>query len=151
MQDRLHLGNIDAKRDWGHARDYAEGMWLMLQQPEPDDYVLATGETYSVRQFVELAFKHVGKEIIWTGSGVDEKGIDRRTGRPLIEIDPRYYRPTDVSVLQGNPTKAHKRLGWRHRTAFPDLVREMVEADLAEVETESRRPQEAGSLRQPSG
>jgi GDPmannose 4,6-dehydratase len=130
-QDKLYLGNLDAERDWGHARDYVDGMWMMLQQDEPDDYVLATGEKHSVREFVKKAFGIVGKEITWQGSGVDEKGLDARSGRVLVEVDPRYFRPTEVDLLLGDPSKAHQKLGWKHRTSFDDLVREMVEADLA--------------------
>jgi GDPmannose 4,6-dehydratase len=136
LQERLYIGNLDARRDWGHARDYVEGMWLMLQQNEPDDYVLATGEAHSVREFVEGAFACTGREIRWRGRGVDEVGLDARSGKELVRIDPRYLRPTEVDLLQGDPSKAHARLGWRHRTAFPDLVREMVEADLALVKRE---------------
>ena len=136
LQRRLFLGNLDSVRDWGHARDYVEGMWMILQQPESDDYVLATGETHSVREFTELAFSHVGRRIAWRGKGVDETGIDQRTGEILVSIDPRYFRPTEVDLLQGDPRKAHQKLGWRHRTAFPDLVREMVESDLALVKRE---------------
>lgn len=132
-QDRLFLGNIDAKRDWGHARDYVQGMWLMLQQPEPDDYVLATGKTYSVREFVEAAFSHIGTDIQWRGVGVDEKGIDRATGRELVVIDPQYFRPTEVELLLGNPSKAERKMGWRHTTPFRDLVTEMMVADLADA------------------
>ncbi|MDX9860804.1 MAG: GDP-mannose 4,6-dehydratase [Rhodospirillales bacterium] len=130
-QDCLYLGNLDAKRDWGHARDYVEGMWRMLQQDEPDDYVLATGETHSVREFVELAFAEVGRTLVWTGKGVEEEGADGATGKVLVRIDPRYFRPTEVEFLQGDASKAHKKLGWRHRTGFRDLVREMVRADCA--------------------
>ena len=130
LQDKLQLGNINAKRDWGHARDYVEGMWLMLQQPCGGDYVLATGKEHSVRQFVELAFEMVGRPIVWDGSGLDERGIDAKTGDTLIEIDPRYYRPAEVHSLVGNPSKARDELGWEHRTSFPQLVQEMVEADL---------------------
>jgi GDPmannose 4,6-dehydratase len=130
-QDKLYLGNLDAERDWGHARDYVDGMWMMLQQDEPDDYVLATGEKHSVREFVEKAFAIVGKKIVWQGSGVDEKGLDVRSGRVLVEVDPRYFRPTEVDLLLGDPSKARQKLGWKHRTSFEDLVREMVEADLA--------------------
>ncbi|HYD71392.1 GDP-mannose 4,6-dehydratase [Azospirillum sp.] len=129
-QDRLFLGNLDAKRDWGHARDYVEGMWLMLQQDQPDDYVLATGETHSVREFVELAFAVLGHTILWRGEGVDEVGIDEASGRTLVQIDPRYFRPTEVDLLLGDPGKARKRLGWVHRTSFRDLVEEMVLSDL---------------------
>lgn len=130
-QDRLYIGNLDAQRDWGHARDYVEGMWLMLQQPQPDDYVLATGEAHSVREFIECAFAEVGIDIVWRGSAAGEEGLDRRSGRVLVEVDPRYYRPTEVSYLLGDPRKAQKLLGWRHRTAFRDLVREMVASDMA--------------------
>jgi GDPmannose 4,6-dehydratase len=130
-QDKLYLGNLDAERDWGHARDYVDGMWMMLQQDEPDDYILATGEKHSVREFVKKAFGIVGKEIAWQGSGVDEKGLDVRSGRVLVEVDPRYFRPTEVDLLLGDPSKARQKLGWKHRTSFEDLVREMVEADLA--------------------
>ena len=134
LQDKLYLGNLDAKRDWGHARDYVEGMWRMLQQDEADDYVLATGETHSVREFAELAFAHVGTELAWQGSGVEEKGVCTKTGRVLVEIDPRYFRPTEVDLLIGNPTKAHAKLGWRHTTSFRELVGDMVESDLATIE-----------------
>ena len=139
IQDKLYLGNLDARRDWGHARDYVEGMWLIVQQDEPDDYVLATGECHTVREFVELAFGEVGRAIEWRGEGVDEKGLDAKTGQVLIEVDPRYFRPTEVDHLQGDASKAHQRLGWRHRTEFPELVREMVAADLATVKQEQRR------------
>jgi GDPmannose 4,6-dehydratase len=138
-QKRLYIGNLDAKRDWGHARDYVEGMWLMLQQPKAEDYVLATGETHSVREFVELAFGHVGRKIEWRGKGVEEKGRDAKTGEILVEVDPRYFRPTEVDLLLGDPRKAHRNLGWRHKTSFQQLVQEMVEADLVEVEREYRR------------
>ncbi|AOO80391.1 GDP-mannose 4,6-dehydratase [Bosea vaviloviae] len=138
LTDRLYLGNVDAKRDWGHARDYVEGMWLMLQQPEPDDYVLATGEMHSVREFVELAFAHVGRTIRWEGAGVDEKGIDAESGATLVEIDPEYFRPTEVEQLLGDPTKAKTKLGWSHKTGFQQLVQEMVASDLIEVELERK-------------
>ncbi len=128
-QDKLYLGNIDAKRDWGHAREYVRGMWLMLQQDIPDDYVLATGETTTVRDFVSWAFEDVGIAIAWRGEGVDEKGYDA-SGRCLIEVDPRYFRPTEVDLLIGDATKAHEKLGWKHETAVRDLAREMVQADL---------------------
>jgi len=130
--DPLYLGNIDAKRDWGHARDYVEGMWLMLQQPTPDDYVLATGETHSVREFVERAFRCIDRQLVWRGSGADERGICSRTGKTLVAIDPRYYRPTEVDLLLGDPTKARTKLGWHHKTTFPELIAEMVEADCQE-------------------
>jgi GDPmannose 4,6-dehydratase len=137
LQDTLFLGNLDAKRDWGHARDYVEGMWLITQQPDPDDYVLATGETRSVREFVEEAFAQVGKAIVWRGSGVDEKGLDARSGRILVEIDPRYFRPTEVDLLIGDSTKAREKLGWRHKVSFDALVAEMVQADLELVRQEA--------------
>jgi GDPmannose 4,6-dehydratase len=132
-QQALYLGNLDAQRDWGHARDYVEGMWLMLQQPEPDDYVLATGQMHSVRSFVVRAFAEVGREIAWQGAGVDEQGIDARTGQVLVRIDPRYFRRAEVDQLLGDATKARTRLGWRPRVGFDELVREMVAADLAEA------------------
>lgn len=139
LQHKLYLGNLDAERDWGHARDYVEGMWMILQQEEPDDYVLATGEKHSVREFAEKAFAHVGRHIEWRGSGIDEKGIDARSGQVLIAIDPRYFRPTEVDLLLGDPSKAHQRLGWRHKTSFDDLVKEMVDADLATGRHEKER------------
>lgn len=138
MQDQLYLGNMDAKRDWGHARDYVEGMWRMLQQPEPDDYVLATGETHSVREFVELAFKEVNRTIEWKGEGAAELGLDADTGATLVSIDPRYFRPTEVELLLGDPSKAHEKLGWKHTTGFGDLVHEMVAADLKAVAHEGQ-------------
>jgi GDPmannose 4,6-dehydratase len=139
LQRRLYLGNLDARRDWGHARDFVEGIWLMLQQPEPGDYVLATGEQHSVREFVERAFACVGRTIEWAGEGVDEVGVDARTGEDLVRIDPRYFRPTEVEALLGDPAKARARLGWRHQTSFTDLVAEMVAADLQAVEREEWR------------
>ena len=138
IQTKLYLGNLDAKRDWGHARDYAEGIWLILQQDAPDDYVLATGEMHSVREFVELAFAQVGRTIEWRGTGDEEKGIDGKTGDVLIEIDPRYFRPTEVDHLQGDASKAQQRLGWAHRTSFQELIQEMVESDLETVVREQR-------------
>ncbi len=129
-QDRLYLGNLDARRDWGHAREYAEGMWLMLQQDQPDDYVLATGETTSVRQFVEWAFADAGVELEFRGQGVEEKAFCRASGRCLVEVDPRYFRPTEVDLLIGDATKARTRLGWKHTVTVRELVREMVQADL---------------------
>ena len=136
LQKRLYLGNLDSVRDWGHARDYVEGMWMILQQDEPDDYVLATGECHSVREFVELAFAHVGRKIVWKGSGIDEKGIDAKSGEILVEIDPRYFRPTEVDFLLGDASKARQKLGWRHKITFPELVREMVESDLKRLKLE---------------
>lgn len=131
MQKKLFLGNIDAKRDWGHARDYVEGMWLMMQQEHPDDYVLGTGETHSVREFVEKTFAHLDMPIEWHGQGVGETGVNAKTGETVIEIDPRYFRPTEVDLLLADPSKAHKKLGWKHKVSFDDLVREMTDADLA--------------------
>lgn len=129
-QEKLYLGNLDAQRDWGHAREYVRGMWMILQQQEADDYVLATGETTPVRTFVEWAFGDVGIELEWTGKGVDEKGICRRTGKTIIEVDPRYFRPTEVDLLIGDASKAHQKLGWRHETPVRELAREMVREDL---------------------
>ena len=129
-EKKIFLGNLDAERDWGHARDYVEGMWMILQYPKPDDFVLATGETHSVRSFVEAAFSEIGRAIRWQGSGIEEKGIDAATGDVLVEVDPRYFRPTEVVHLLGDPSKARKELGWHHRVDFPELVREMVRSDL---------------------
>jgi GDPmannose 4,6-dehydratase len=137
LQDRLWVGNLEAKRDWGHARDYVEGMWRILQHDEPDDWVLATGESHSVRELVERAFAEVGIELVWRGAGVEEKGLDRRTGRVLVEVDPRYFRPLEVHHLEGDPSKARAKLGWRHRTSFAELVAEMVRADLRAVRREA--------------
>jgi GDPmannose 4,6-dehydratase len=134
-QEALFLGNLDAKRDWGHARDYVDGMWRILQQPEPSDYVLATGETHSVREFVEKAFEQIGVRIVWEGAGVEEKGLDAGSGRVLVKIDQRYFRPTEVDLLVGDPSKARSRLAWRHRVSFEQLVAEMVPADLKAGET----------------
>ena len=139
QQDKIFLGNLDARRDWGHARDYVEGMWRILQQPTPDDYVLATGEDYSVRDFVERAFACVGRKVVWEGEGEGERGLEAGTGRVLVEIDPRYYRPTDVEFLLGDPSKARRVLGWKHRVSFDDLVKEMVEQDIATLRAETRR------------
>ena len=130
-QDKLYLGNLDALRDWGYAPDYVECMWLILQHPEPDDFVIATGEYHSVREFATKAFAHAGINLRWEGSGTDEKGIDSATGRVLVEVDPRFYRPADVEQLLGDPSKARNVLGWNpRRTSFDDLVRIMVEADM---------------------
>jgi GDPmannose 4,6-dehydratase len=139
LQDRLFLGNLDTRRDWGHARDYVEGMWLILQQPMPDDYVLATGEAHTVREFVEKAFACVGRKVEWQGSGLEERGVDARDGRILVEIDARYFRPTEVDVLLGDPTKARTKLGWHHKVSFEALVQEMVKIDFAAVKLESAR------------
>lgn len=138
-QDRLFLGNLDAKRDWGHARDYVEGMWLIVQQAKPDDYVLATGETHTVREFAETAFEQIGTRIEWRGTGINEKGIDRDTGKVLVEVDARYFRPTEVEILLGDASKAAAKIGWRYRTKFRDLVKEMVAADLDAVTSEGKR------------
>jgi GDPmannose 4,6-dehydratase len=129
LQDRLYLGNLDARRDWGHARDYVEGMWRILQQDKPDDYVLATGETHTVREFVELAFRQIGRTIDWRGADGDEQGYCRHSGKVLVALDAAYRRPTEVDLLLGDPAKALSKLGWRHRTSFEELVTEMVEAD----------------------
>jgi GDPmannose 4,6-dehydratase len=139
LQERLYLGNLNAKRDWGHARDFVEGMWLMLQQPQPDDYVLATGETHSVREFAEQAFACVDRRIAWRGKGVGEVGIDVRSGMELVHIDPNYFRPTEVDALLGDASKARNKLGWRHKTTFAALVAEMVASDLAVVDQEMSR------------
>jgi GDPmannose 4,6-dehydratase len=139
LQDKLYLGNLDAKRDWGHARDYVEGMWRILQQPAPDDYVLATGEAYSVRQFVEHAFARIGRNIEWEGQGKSERGIDAASGQILVEIDVRYYRPTEVEYLLGDPSKARRVLGWKHAISFDELVKEMVEEDMKAVRDEQNR------------
>jgi GDPmannose 4,6-dehydratase len=133
LQDLLWLGNLNAMRDWGHARDYVDGMWRMLQQDEPDDYVLATGETHSVREFVELAFSEIGWVVVWQGTGSDEIGVDAATGRVLVRIDPRHFRPTEVNLLMGDSGKAKERLGWKHETPFRQLVAEMVASDLEVV------------------
>jgi len=129
-QDRLYLGNLDARRDWGHAEDYVCGMWMMLQQAHPDDYVLATGETHSVRNLVEHAFSCVGRTIEWCGVGIDEKGICRKTGRELVAVDPEYFRPLEVDYLQGDASKALRELGWKPTTSFEDMVKKMVAIDL---------------------
>lgn len=130
LQDKLYMGNIDAKRDWGYAGDYVELMWLMLQQDKPDDYVMATGVTTTVRDFITMAFKEVGITLKWEGKGIDEKGIDTETGKVLVEIDPRYFRPAEVELLIGDPTKAYKALGWKPKVQLPELVKMMVENDL---------------------
>jgi len=126
----LYLGNLDTKRDWGHAKDFVKGMWLILQQDSPDDYVLATGENHSVREFVELAFKEVDRSIDWQGDGINEQGIDKKSGEVVVKIDSRYYRPTEVDTLLGDPSKANKELGWKSTVSFEDLVSEMVQEDI---------------------
>lgn len=138
-QKTIFLGNLDSLRDWGHARDYVEGMWMMMQQDRADDYVLATGEMHSVRDFVEIAFKEIGRKVEWRRSGLDEQGLDGTTGEVLVEVDPRYFRPTEVELLLGNSAKAKAKLGWQHKTDFHTLVREMVRGDLKEVVEERRR------------
>ncbi len=130
LQKTLYIGNLDSQRDWGHARDYVEGMWQIIQQPEPDDYVLATGETHSVREFIELAFSRVERPIEWQGEGVRELGMDAHSGDVRVRIDPRYFRPTEVDLLLGDPSKARRILGWHHKVTFPELVSEMVMSDL---------------------
>jgi GDPmannose 4,6-dehydratase len=129
-QDCLYLGNLDALRDWGHARDYVEAMWLMLQQSEPEDFVIATGEQHSVREFVELAAHELGMRIDWEGEGVDEVGTDHATGRVVVRVDPRYFRPAEVESLLGDASKARHKLGWKPTTTFPELVRGMAQADF---------------------
>ena len=138
LQDKLYIGNLDAKRDWGHARDYVEGMWRIVQHDEPGDYVLATGQAHSVRDFIEAAFAHTGKAIEWRGSGVEEKGLEEQSGKVLIEVDPRYFRPTEVDLLIGDPAKAEAVLGWKVKTGFEALVAEMVESDLKAVWADRR-------------
>ena len=136
MQDKLFLGNLNAKRDWGYAGDYVEAMWLILQHHEPDDFVIATGENHSVREFVDRAFREVGISMTWQGSGVEEQGMDAETGKVLVSVDPRYFRPTEVDQLLGDGTKAREVLGWGPRCSFSELVRRMVVADLREAEKE---------------
>ena len=139
LQEKLYIGNLDARRDWGHAREYVRGMWMMLQQDEPDDYVLATGESHTVREFVERAFAETGVTIEWKGTGAKERGIAKGSGRVLVEVDPRYFRPTEADHLCGDASKARQRFGWRHETDFASLVAEMVREDLASVPREYRR------------
>ena len=138
LDTMIHLGNLDAERDWGHARDYVEGIWLIVQQDAPDDYVLATGESHSVREFVEVAFAEVGRTIEWRGTGLDELGLDAATGEQLIAIDKRYFRPTEINHLLGDPSKAHEKLGWRHKTSFAHLVGEMVRFDLDAMKRDAK-------------
>ncbi len=129
-QDKIYLGNLDAKRDWGYAKDYVYAMWLMLQQKKPDDYVIATNETHTVREFCELTAEYFGYQLVWKGKGVNEKGIDKKTGKVLIEIDPRYFRPAEVDILLGDYSKAKKELGWKPKVLFKELVTIMAEADF---------------------
>lgn len=134
LQDRLYLGNINARRDWGHARDYVEIQWLMLQQDAPEDFVIATGKQHSVREFVDAAAAHIDIRVEWKGEGVDEKGYDAATGKCIVEVDPRYFRPTEVETLLGDPSKAHSKLGWSPKTTFAELVTEMMSEDLKSAE-----------------
>jgi GDPmannose 4,6-dehydratase len=143
LQEKLFLGNVDAQRDWGHAKDYVEGMWLMMQQEHSDDYVLATGKTYSVRHFCNLAFAHVGIQLEWKGTGVDEKAYNSKTGKVIIEIDPKYFRPTEVDLLIGDPSKAKSVLGWEHKHSLEELVTDMMKADV-ELFTRDRYLMEGG-------
>jgi GDPmannose 4,6-dehydratase len=136
LQDKMYLGNLDAERDWGHARDYVEGMWRMLQQKKPDDYVLATGEKHSVREFVERSFAEVGRQIEWSGKGANEVGRDAVSGEVVVAVDEKYYRPTEVEVLLGDPSKARKVLGWKHKTTFKQLVSEMVSSEITGMKRE---------------
>jgi GDPmannose 4,6-dehydratase len=142
LQDKLYLGNLDSKRDWGHARDYVEAQWLMLQQGEPDDYVIATGVQYSVRDFVNMAFAEIDVNLEWTGQGVNEKGIDAQTGIIRVEVDPRYFRPTEVDTLLGDPSKAKRKLGWSPKTTLKEMVKEMVKEDLITAERDQLCKQE---------
>ena len=134
MQEKLFLGNLNAKRDWGHTKDFVKGMWLMMQQEEPDDFVLATGETTSVRDFCNMAFGHLGIDLEWEGEGKNEKGVNKATGKVIVEVDPQYFRPTEVELLLGDPAKAKEKLGWTFDYTINDLVKEMVDSDLAEVQ-----------------
>jgi GDPmannose 4,6-dehydratase len=138
-QKKLYLGNLNSKRDWGYAKDYVECMWLMLQHSQPEDFVIATGEMHTVREFVTLAFKEAGIELRWEGQGVEEKGIETKSGKILVEVDPKYFRPTEVELLLGDPTKARTILGWNPtQTSFPNLVKLMVKSDIKYVERETR-------------
>jgi GDPmannose 4,6-dehydratase len=139
LQNEIRLGNLDSKRDWGYASEYAEAMWLMLQHEKPDDYVVATGETHSIREFVEHAFKYAGFDIVWKGKDIEEKGMDKKTGSILIEISPEFFRPAEVDILLGDYSKAKERLGWQPKTKFQDLVSIMVEADIKRVEKELKK------------
>ena len=146
LQDKLYLGNIDSKRDWGYAKDFVEGMWMMLQHKEADDFVLSTGETHTVREFIELTFKELDIEIEWKGHGVNEKGFDKKTGKTIIEIDPQYFRPTEVDLLLGDYSKAKKILGWEPSTKFVDLVKMMVKADLDLMVNKKNNPSQSNNM-----
>jgi GDP-mannose 4,6-dehydratase len=148
LQKKLYLGNLDAQRDWGYAKEYVEAMWLMLQQPKPQDYVIATGKTYSVRTFVELAFKEIGIELAWHGTGIHEKGFNKKTGKDLVAIDKKYFRPTEVELLIGNPIKAEQELGWKAKTTLSELVKLMVDADLQELQQDTYKSPRPRSLQQ---
>jgi GDPmannose 4,6-dehydratase len=137
LQERVYLGNLDAKRDWGHARDYVRMQWLMLQQKAPEDYVIATGEQHSVREFVDLAAREIGVNVEWKGQGVDELGFDTATGQCIVAVDPRYFRPTEVETLLGDASKARRQLGWKPEISFSDLVREMMREDLKDAERDA--------------
>ena len=139
LDEKLYLGNLDAKRDWGHAKDYVEAMWLMLQQDKPDDYVIATGENHSVREFAEIAAKKTGFDLIWEGKGIDEKGIDKKTGKVLIEIDPKYLRPSEVDELLGDPSKAKEKLGWKPKISLEEMINRMVKYDLEQESIEKNK------------
>ena len=144
LQDRLFIGNLDAKRDWGHARDFVEGMWMMMQHDKADDFVMATGETQTVRSFMERAFHHVGITLDWKGSGEEEKGYNADTGVCLVEVDPRYFRPTEVEILLGDPTKAREQLGWQATTTLDEMVEEMIISDRAKLKSETERKDRHG-------
>jgi len=139
LLDKIFVGNLDSKRDWGFASEYVEAMWLMLQQAEPDDFVIATGETHTVREFIEFAARHAGIELAWQGEGMSERGVDRKTGKAIIEVSPDFFRPAEVDVLIGNPAKAAEKLGWRPATRFEELCRIMVEADIRRIEKDRAR------------
>jgi GDPmannose 4,6-dehydratase len=136
VQQTLYIGNLDSRRDWGHARDYVEGMWRIVQQDAPGDYVLATGEAHSVREFIEMAFSEVGRKIQWRGKGIDEIGVDSENGNIVVRIDSRYFRPTEVALLLGDASKARRELGWKHTVSLPELVAEMVKSDLEVIAKE---------------
>jgi GDPmannose 4,6-dehydratase len=139
LQNCIYIGNLEARRDWGHARDYVKGMWMMLQQKQPDDYVLATGEIHSVREMIELSFAQIGRTVRWSGKGMDEVGKDSKSGKIVVRIDPRYFRPAEVDELLGDPSKARRVLGWKPEIKFAGLVKEMVASDLVQVAREHRR------------